>query len=49
MPYTFRKTKKGIVATKPDGSTVTFHTQSMAEAKRRAAIRESYAQAARTR
>lgn len=43
MPYRFRKTKKGIKATKPDGSSIIFHTQSMEEAKRRAKIRESYA------
>ena len=43
MPYKFSKTKSGITATKPDGKKVHFNTTSLAEAKRRAAIRESYA------
>jgi hypothetical protein len=43
MPYTFRKTKKGIVATKINGEKIVFHTQSMKEARHRARIRESYA------
>lgn len=47
MPYTFRKSKKGIVATIKSGPRkghkVVFHTQSMEEAKHRAKIRESYA------
>ena len=42
MPYTFRKSGGKIVGTKPDGTTVTFNTPSLAVAKKRAAIRHSY-------
>jgi len=41
MPYSsFTATKKGIVAEKTHGGSVTFHTKSKSEAHRRAAIRE---------
>jgi len=48
MPYVrFRKTGSGVTGVKRDGSTVHFNTQSVAEARRRAAIRESYSKAKR--